>query len=84
MITDYERGVEQASKVYKDVIREYVAENNKMRELIRHMYVCSNHEYTEYDMDIIASRCEDCEYDNDCGRCDFESRMAELGIGVNK
>lgn len=84
MMTDFERGVEQASVVYKDVIRNYVLENFKLRKLIRHMYICSNHEYTEYDMDIIASRCEDCEYDNDCGRCDFESRMAELGIEVAK
>ena len=34
-MTDYERGVEQASAVYKEVIREYVAENAKLRELVR-------------------------------------------------
>lgn len=32
---DYERGVEQASAIYKEVIREYVAENARLRELIR-------------------------------------------------
>ena len=32
-MTDYERGVEQASAIYKEVIREYVAENAKLREL---------------------------------------------------
>ena len=30
-MTDYERGVEQASSIYKEVIREYVAENAKLR-----------------------------------------------------
>ena len=34
-MTDYERGVEQASAVYKEVIREYVAENNELRERVR-------------------------------------------------
>ena len=34
-MTDYERGVEQASAIYKEVIREYVAENAKLRELVR-------------------------------------------------
>lgn len=32
-MTDYERGVEQASHVYQKVIREYVAENEKLRKL---------------------------------------------------
>ena len=31
-MTDYERGVEQASAVYKEVIREYVTENEKLRK----------------------------------------------------
>lgn len=30
-MTDYERGVEQASNIYKEVIREYVAENAKLQ-----------------------------------------------------
>lgn len=34
-MTDYERGVEQASAVYKEVIREYVAENTMLRERVR-------------------------------------------------
>lgn len=33
-MTDYELGVEQASAIYKEVIREYVAENVKLRELV--------------------------------------------------
>ena len=36
-MSDYQRGVEQASAVYKEVIREYVAENEKLRELARDM-----------------------------------------------
>lgn len=31
-MTDYEGGVEQAAVVYKEVIREYVAENDRLRE----------------------------------------------------
>ena len=37
-MTDYERGVEQASNSYREVIREYVAENAKLRELVVWMY----------------------------------------------
>lgn len=33
-MSDYERGVEQASAVYKEVIREYAAENTKLRERV--------------------------------------------------
>lgn len=58
------------------------AENAKLRELIRHMHCCSNNEYTEYGIDFIASHCKDCEYNNDFGWCNFERRMAELGIEV--
>ena len=36
--TDYERGVEQASAVYKEVIREYVSENAKLRAERDHMW----------------------------------------------
>lgn len=36
-MTDYERGVEQASAIYKEVIRDYVAENAKLRELVIRM-----------------------------------------------
>lgn len=32
-MTDYERGVEDASNIYKAVIREYVAENARLRAL---------------------------------------------------
>lgn len=39
-MTDYERGVEQASAIYKEVIREYVAENAKLLELVEDMLDC--------------------------------------------
>lgn len=60
------------------------AENAKLRELIRHMRCCFNREYTEYGIDFIATRCEGCEYDNASGRCDFDNRMAELGVEVDE
>lgn len=28
--------------------------------------------------------CDSCEYDNEEGKCDYERRMRELGIGVNE
>lgn len=37
-MTDYERGVEQASAIYKEVIRDYVAENAKLRKLVADTY----------------------------------------------
>lgn len=58
------------------------AENDKLRELIRHMRRCFNREYTEYGIDFICCRCDECEYDNGTGECDFERRMAELGVEV--
>ena len=58
-------------------------ENAELRELIRHMRRCFNREYTEYGIDFIATRCEGCEYDNASGRCDFDNRMAELGVEVD-
>ncbi|MBR3157895.1 MAG: hypothetical protein IKF14_02210 [Atopobiaceae bacterium] len=39
-MTDYQRGVEQASAVYQEVIREYVTENNKLRERIKELEEC--------------------------------------------
>lgn len=38
MSRDYERGVERATAVYKEVIREYVAENAKLRELCEYLW----------------------------------------------
>lgn len=63
---------------------ELLAENAKLRELVRHMRCCMLNEYTEIGLDFIATHCEYCEYDNDCGLCDFEQRMAELGIEVDE
>jgi len=69
-MTDYERGVEQASSIYKEVIREYVAENAKLRE------ACFDaHRW----MDRVM-------YDGSARRFEYESiteRMRELGIEVD-
>ena len=54
-MTDYERGVEQASSIYKEVIREYVAENAKLRELADAVK-----EFVE------DTHCEDCPCRRDC------------------
>ena len=38
MSKDYQRGVDAAGAIYAEVIREYVAENTKLRELVSWMY----------------------------------------------
>lgn len=59
-------------------------ENEKLRELIRHMWCCMNKEYTEIGLDFICNYCGKCEYNNSCGECAFGDRMRELGIEVDK
>lgn len=39
-MTDYQRGVDQASAVYQEIIHEYVTENAKLRELVEDMLDC--------------------------------------------
>lgn len=48
-MTDYERGVEQASAIYKEVIREYVAENAKLREERDRWHVEQVHAYGNWE-----------------------------------
>ena len=67
---DYECGVEQASAIYKEVIRGYAAENVKLRELVRHLRECTRHNV-----------CAVCEYADDA--CDFDYDMRKLGIEVD-
>ena len=69
-MSDYERGVEQASAIYKEVIREYVVENAKLRELVRHLRECTRHNV-----------CAVCEYADDA--CDFDYDMRKFGIEVD-
>ena len=57
-------------------------ENEKLRELVRHMWRCFLNECA--DGYAIVSRCGECPYNNDDGRCDFECRMRELGIEVDE
>ena len=77
-MTDYERGVEQASAIYKEVIREYVAENAKLRELVRDYEHCSVH-----------ADCGRCEYDGKLStHCPLSpcfpdaDELRELGVEV--
>lgn len=73
MSKDYERGVEQASAIYKEVIREYVAENAKLRKLVKQMHTrelmapVERTPYVEYDL------CETC-------AAMVEERMKELTV----
>ena len=61
---------------------QLMAENEKLRELVRHMWRCFLNECA--DGYAIVSRCGECPYNNDDGRCDFECRMRELGIEVDE
>lgn len=77
-MTDYERGVEQASNIYREVIREYVAENAKLRELAKATWILflrhgavRQHELPEVDR-VRESL-------NELG---IKASWEELGIGV--
>ena len=73
-----ERGVEQASAAYREVIREYVAENAKLRELLTFYLGCLTKGHVN---------CESCAIsgENDCGhgRMVIE-RARELGVEVSQ
>ena len=68
-MTDYERGVEQTSAIYKEAIREYVAENIKLRKLVRVYRACHEH----------INACRGC---NELPECDALRRLRELGREV--
>ena len=55
-----------------------LAENAKLRELVRRMHACLEH----YEPGDTIS-CEQCPYDNETWGCDYERLMAELGIEVD-
>lgn len=77
-MTDYERGVEQASAIYKEVIREYVAENAKLRELAKRMARA---------LGVGSNLCDrNCgwEFECDLETCPIEEAMHELGIGEDE
>ena len=53
-------------------------ENEKLRQLVHHMCVCMcNIVDADYE-------CDGCPMDNDTQNCDFERRMEELGIEVER
>lgn len=47
MSKDYERGVERATAVYKEIIREYVAENAELRKLVGDMMIRSSEKWDD-------------------------------------
>ena len=76
--TDFELGVELASGIYKDVIREYSAENTKLWELA-HLVA----EYTS------ANQCEGCVTKSACNAGELDmcwirkailEKLHELGV----
>lgn len=71
-MTDYQLGVEQASAVYQEIIREYVTENAKLRELVR-------------DMAVVICVYDQCVTVDDCPPAlpMFTDKMRELGIEVD-
>lgn len=72
MSKDYERGVEQASAIYKEVIREYVAENAKLRKLVSNCH------------GWLAVNCEKGYVIPRNGLDAIEQSMRELGIEVDE
>jgi len=75
-VSDYERGVEQASSVYKEVIREYVVENSKLRELVRDMHTLA----TDPGVYVRYPYCDAWDEKLDV----VEKQMCELGIEVTE
>lgn len=75
-MTDYERGVEQASAVYKEVIRGYVAENKKLRDYAYALEECKKS--THY--------CDGCphnsEFEDEEPRCDFDFDALRAAAGM--
>lgn len=69
-MTDYERGVEQASNIYREVIREYVAENAKLRKFVYDMWNDMNVYYTQHE----SPDSSDMDF--------YRDSMREMGIEV--
>ena len=60
-------------------LQEALAENAKLRELVRHLYECM------CNIDADGNyECDSCEYDNAEGECDFERLMRELGVEADE
>ena len=79
-MTDYERGVEQVSAIYKEVIRGYVEKNKKLRDYAYALEECNDS----------AHYCEFCphfhydyEYDPHCD-FDFDVLRAAAGMEVDE
>ena len=85
-MTDYERGVEQASAYYQEAIREYVTENAKLRELVRDMYACISHaneqDWFYFERDEFGCGMSCTVNGEACGLCALADRMRELGVEV--
>ena len=80
MSKEYERGIEQASAIYKEVIREYVVENVKLRKNLNELLMIGS---------FNGSCRRDCRYRDDCladrfGQpdCFVCQELQELGIEV--
>ena len=65
-----------------DVLNEtndgLLAENEQLRELVRHMHDCID----SYGKATGDFGCNSCPRNNDTGECDFDARMRELGVEV--
>lgn len=76
-MTDYERGVEDASNIYKAVIREYVAENAKLREERREYQAtidslvdeCTDHKAENAKLRELVVTLMACVSVDDCDKC---------------
>lgn len=59
-----------------DTICKIQAENEKLRELVRHLYVCNQRLWIDNGV-CVCALCPYLEYD-----CEFEQRILNLGIEV--
>lgn len=91
-MTDYERGVEQASAIYKEVIREYVTENTKLRDEVERLQAenAKLRERAVAELSELRGVVSEGDYDSPSGRyfllrrdvAAYEDALRELGIEV--
>lgn len=80
-IHDLEAKLAESEKwrsAYADMVIPLKVENERLKTLVRHMHMCTEH----IEGFGVYYDCDDCVLDG-TRECDFEERMRELGIEVN-
>lgn len=76
---DYYMTHQEYSQLVRSCLANFKAENEKLRELVRHMHECMCNVDADGNYE-----CYSCEYDNADDGCNFERLMRGLGIEVDR